>query len=683
MPIRSSHRLLLAAFVILAASGALVSPPRAAADGPREIETVTTTLYPGWNLVGWVGPDTTTSRLFVKIPALQQVWAWDTEGQTYRHAQRNRYRDLPELTNGMGLWLLLRGPTPIEWGQEVSPYGVAVHLREGVNLVAVASDGGVRLPGADHRVAWRWDPVRQRFEHYRFGDTKVRRGDALSVEMGAPINWWQTGTPDQTLVFTPSVPSETRSTILAEHERVRVFLAERFGIVTPGPIQHISADAEELQAVYREVRGIEWAGGVCARGDGGRTYFRVLRCTYPSGSRSMVSEFIANLLRQLPAGIPGRPGTLPVEMRGPQWLLDGIDWYVTHADLEAQGAWDEGDRRWMNGLARRLVLPLRFFENRILPRGIVVYHGEQTSLVTLAVDLLTQIAGEPALVDYLFELRTSDWRTAFAAAFGMDVEQFYLSFAAHRAESFPPLPHLVDDLHEPVLVVAESIPASTAAALRAEFEGVRDFYLDRFGVEASEFTMYLAADSDEAFALAPGWHGRRECSNAPARGLVVYTLDWCRNAPDLQYPYFSAIRSELAYTQPLPPSGSVDGWAPAWFDWGAEQYARVRYAQDTRGEPEHRFRDNARLAAWSNPIPLEGIETYRDTIMVGSEFASSIGFLALEWLTDHTGDPAIFDYYRRLPEAASRGEAFEGAFGLTFEEFYEQFEAYRATLRTP
>ncbi|MCY3655860.1 MAG: hypothetical protein OXG95_04510 [Chloroflexi bacterium] len=49
-------------------------------------------------------------------------------------------------------------------------------------------------------------------------------------------------------------------------------------------------------------------------------------------------------------------------------------------------------------------------------------------------------------------------------------------------------------------------------------------------------------------------------------------------------------------------------------------------------------------------------------------------------MRNHAGDPAIFDYYRRLPEATSRGEAFEGAFGLTIEEFYEQFEAYRATL---
>jgi hypothetical protein len=64
----------------------------------------------------------------------------------------------------------------------------------------------------------------------------------------------------------------------------------------------------------------------------------------------------------------------------------------------------------------------------------------------------------------------------------------------------------------------------------------------------------------------------------------------------------------------------------------------------------------------------------------GAWVTRALGFLAVEWLAAHAGDPAVFDCYRRLPDARSRGEAFEGAFGLTFEEFYEQFEAYRATL---
>ena len=52
----------------------------------------------------------------------------------------------------------------------------------------------------------------------------------------------------------------------------------------------------------------------------------------------------------------------------------------------------------------------------------------------------------------------------------------------------------------------------------------------------------------------------------------------------------------------------------------------------------------------------------------------------MEWLADHAGDPAVFEYYRVLPSSTSHEAAFEQAFGLTLEDFYEQFEAYRAEL---
>ena len=114
-----------------------------------------------------------------------------------------------------------------------------------------------------------------------------------------------------------------------------------------------------------------------------------------------------------------------------------------------------------------------------------------------------------------------------------------------------------------------------------------------------------------------------------------------------------------------------------------ELLSQATYATDPRGEPYGTYRDAALSAVEGNPTHLERIETPSDARAVGSYFAWNIGFLAVEWLANHAGDPAVFDYYRRLPEATSRDEAFEGAFGLTLEEFYEQFEAYRGTLETP
>ena len=113
---------------------------------------------------------------------------------------------------------------------------------------------------------------------------------------------------------------------------------------------------------------------------------------------------------------------------------------------------------------------------------------------------------------------------------------------------------------------------------------------------------------------------------------------------------------------------------------GAELYSLAAY-EESRGRRSYiTYRDSVAATVVGNPYPLERIQTTGDVDEVGANAAWSLGFLAVEWLANHAGDPAIFDYYRRLPEAESFATAFEGAFGLTFEEFYEQFAAYRATL---
>ncbi len=106
-PLPPAHlrRALLAALALLVL-GVGVAPAHAVASsdpaGTSEADTITAVLYPGWNMVGWVGPSTSTSELFDAIPALRQVSAWDAEEQAYQHALRRRYSDLPTLTGGWG-----------------------------------------------------------------------------------------------------------------------------------------------------------------------------------------------------------------------------------------------------------------------------------------------------------------------------------------------------------------------------------------------------------------------------------------------------------------------------------------------------------------------------------------------------------------------------------------------------
>ena len=115
---------------------------------------------------------------------------------------------------------------------------------------------------------------------------------------------------------------------------------------------------------------------------------------------------------------------------------------------------------------------------------------------------------------------------------------------------------------------------------------------------------------------------------------------------------------------------------PRWFNVGSQLYVLAAYADDTDQTSYIDYRNHAVSAAGRSREAL-GTVTIVDSI---SFPGGALAFLAVEWLANHAGDPAIFDYYRRLPDATSASEAFEDAFGLTIDEFYEQFEAYRETL---
>ena len=211
--------LLAALAALLLASG----PTAARADEPlapdetAEAETITTQLQPGWNMVGWLGPATPVPELFDALPALERVSAWDAGAQQYRRATRDSSDELPELMPGVGLWLLVAGDSPVRWTRPAAPDGLVLRLRRGLNFVGVVADGAVSRFSEAARGAWRWDPARQQYEPYRFGDPMLRAGDALWVQASAPVSWWQPGAAEPPFVFLGDIPAEIQSDFLAEY----------------------------------------------------------------------------------------------------------------------------------------------------------------------------------------------------------------------------------------------------------------------------------------------------------------------------------------------------------------------------------------------------------------------------------------------------------------------------------
>ncbi len=672
MRLRHARPALLAVFLLAAG----LTPVRASASEPAdetaEARTIVTWLQPGWNMAGWLGPSTPASELFEELPALQRVSAWDAGAQQYRRATRDSSDELPELMPGVGLWLLVAGDSPVRWTRPAAPDGLVLRLRRGLNLVGVVADGAVSRFSEAARGAWRWDPFRQQYEPYRFGDPVLRAGDALWIQASAPVSWWQPGTAEPPFVFLGDVPAEIQSDILAEYSNVRRFFAEHFAVATSGRLYHIAADLDAVRAVHAPVVDRDPRPAICGW-PSGEIHILLVKCaelTYFS------SDYVTDLLLDIPGkglGARWEPGLDP---RGPGWLIEGMLLYAHTSYREAEGRLSLRQRENLHTISRDIALPLRHFE--VTGNRDVVTTDSERALGFFAVEWLAERVGNPAVFDYHRLVGASgDWRAAFAIAFGIGVEDFHKQFEAYRAEAFPPLPHLTDDLDEPVLVFVGDVPAQTAAEIRSEFENVRQFFADRFKAEATEFTLYVARTVESAARALPNV-GHIYCSSVQD-GRAIVTLDRCHSPFTLDYLYIGAMVLELAPLESLSvPAGfsfsTSSSRAPAWASEGLVKYAAAAYraAAGRLDIAEYRGRE-VNVARVTR-------ESLRDQASYSGP-PPSLSYLAVDWLVERAGEPAVFEYYRVLPSATSAAAAFESAFGLTIDEFYEQFEAYRETLR--
>ncbi len=682
MRARNLRPALLAALALLL----LYAQPSAAhADEPLAPDetagagTIVTWLQPGWNMVGWIGPATPTSELFEEIPALEHVSAWDAGAQQYQRATRASSKELSTLTPGMGLWLHLGGNDAVRWTRPAAPDGLVLRLRRGLNFVGVVAGGAVSQPDTAASAAWRWDPARQQYELYRFGDATLRAGDALWVQASAPVIWWQPGTAEPPIAFFGDVPAEVQNDFRDEYREMRRFFAEQLGVAIRGTLHYIGSDPEALRQIHFAVFGDDIRQDFCGRSDHGGFHVVVLRCTTPPAG-SLDWYYVDSLLFGITgSGLRWR-GAPRLDPRGPGWLIEGTREYALALYREAANR-SQVWYYWPPDVnARRTVLPFSHFE-LVQDRGSTL-NASEDALGFFAVEWLAERVGKSAVFDYFRLMRTStDWRAAFEAAFGISVDAFYQAFETYRAEVFPPLPHLSDDLTEPVLVFVEGIPSATQLTIKTEFENVRRFFASRFEAEATEFTLFVARDEETASG-ALTWVGDIFCRARPVYERVILTVQQCGTLPPLDAVYARAMVHELAPLSELRTAGisSTGDLAPRWFSDGATGYAEVAYRAAAGRLDLEQYRNVQIQRARSTPYSLREMATHDGAAVAGTRTTRGVGFLAVEWLVNHAGEPAVFEYYRVLPSSASREAAFESALGLTIDDFYEQFEAYRAEL---
>ncbi len=685
-----------AALAVLVVGAALAgTPARASAESGEAAgaETVTTVLQPGWNMVGWLGPEAPVTDLFEAIPALERVSAWDAAEQRYRRRGRNstpRYA-LAVVEPGMGLWLELGGDVPFQWTRPASATSVLLSLQAGRNLVGWAGRDETAIEEATSRFgdslarAWQWDAKTQAYKQYRPGAARsssaiagLDHGDGLFVELTADARWWQPGRAPAPVVFLGDVPEERQAEIRGWLDDTRAVFAERWGV--QAPFASYVGDLESLTETYVQVRGGPPPENLCANAGSGTVFARV-GCLWAG---TYAHEYFHILQQSLSAR---RWGSAPT------WIVEGsASWAgavylgVTSDELTLSEHLDrhlDGD---ISVLIRRHLPALEEIDeyDAFHSRGTFAYR-----LGFLATDWLVDHSSGEAVLDF-FRTLSGDgtWEEAFESAFGIASSDFHEEFEAYRAAVAPPLPHLTDDSDEPALVLLGEVSPEGEAAVRATFANVQTFFSERFAAGTADHTVY--AGGGEALAEV---HLRVYGTELPedfcsrARAGVVATIDpTCGDAPlhHIDRYHWAAIRERLAPRASLPeaPDGH-DRRGPRWLLLATDSYLEEAYEVQSGRATWGEIRRGQVVRASRLPQRLSSLETYDDATVAGYWDARALAFLAGEWLAERAGEPAIVEYYRALPSSANWQEAFEAAFGLSVTDFDSAFEVYRTAVAPP
>ena len=161
-------------------------------------------------------------------------------------------------------------------------------------------------------------------------------------------------------------------------------------------------------------------------------------------------------------------------------------------------------------------------------------------------------------------------------------------------------------------------------------------------------------------------------------GLLV----GCREPIAFDHEYVHVIQHQLARGA----AGSSWETKPAWLIEGSAEYIAGRYrdAMDYEDYDDARERAVEVVEDEREEISLSQLETRADFREVDPGFSYALGMLAAEWLAAHAGDEALFEYQRQLSRAGSKWPfAFEIAFGMTVEEFYEAFLQHAVKFEEP
>ncbi len=690
MRFRSARAIVAAILVALALWAASTPGVTVAQD---EASTVTTRLYPGWNMVGWVGKTAPVTDLFEAIPELQEVRGWDTEAQRFRRSTpTSRGYRMGRVTPGQGLWLEIGGEAAVDWERPVSDRYVLLSLEAGLNLVGWTGSDGTPIEEAFRRwgdavhFAFRWDAEAQRFDTYLPGGGPLNtfavldRGDAFWVEMGRETRWWQSETGRTPFEFGEGVSAERQVEVRRALTNVIGFFAERYGIEPPEFT--LSSGEDSRSAVTTHFRGLPPASRVVL------SLLEIENDIVEDELESTLAHEYFHVLQHNLARYPYPPS----------WMTEGAATYAS-AVYEVSMLDRDGSaiRLIWTQRAEYFGRTLEALEDSSAPGydNLATY-----PLGALAVDWLVAHStlgdgpssplpqpmavaerGEHASYLEYYRLLASpgSWTEAFETAFRVNPADFYQEFERYR-----------EALAGPVVVFSGDLPETSRATFEALATDTYAFFVESLGVRPFTIASYIAAD-EEAGQLA---------EEALIRGGVL------QSAPSAcSYGLVGrAVFHEVTCEQPLTHEDYFRRYVevlnarvaigPQWLLSGIHAYLETSYAVGAGlAEYDSELQSRTDLVR-SNSTPLSQLTDADSWRAAGVDESWPLAFLAMDRLIDQAPEGALKEYVRLLPRgepdwpeyepgAESWEAAFEQAFGLTVDDFYEQFAEYRSGLTQP
>lgn len=203
----------------------------------------------------------------------------------------------------------------------------------------------------------------------------------------------------------------------------------------------------------------------------------------------------------------------------------------------------------------------------------------------------------------------------------------------------------------PIAIFGFSVPKHRRGPLTREVDSVVTYFGRQLGVGVSDLRIRFG-------------HDYAACSEYVNR--TVFLNGVCLDS--LAYEYVHALQDELGRR-----NGRRNN-EPDWLAVGAAAYWSERYdTWRTFQSYESRLRRTVIPVARETTLPLE---RFRNEGSVRTPRTHALSHLAVDWLVNHAGEEALFDFYAQERPSAWPSR-FKAAFGLSVTEFYEAFEVHR------